>query len=50
MPLSAQCHSHLLRRDIKKSPWPEISAAFAAKGVTVVDYTGRPWRPRLQLQ
>lgn len=40
----------LRRRDIKKSPWPALSTALAARGLTVVDHTGRAWRPRLQVQ
>ncbi|KZV89020.1 hypothetical protein EXIGLDRAFT_838813 [Exidia glandulosa HHB12029] len=37
-------------RDIKKSPWPEMAVTLAEKNITLLDHTGRSWRPRLQLQ
>ncbi|KZV95381.1 hypothetical protein EXIGLDRAFT_834366 [Exidia glandulosa HHB12029] len=34
-------------REIKKSPWPDYAAGLAAEGITLLDHTGRAWRPRL---
>ncbi|KZV96680.1 hypothetical protein EXIGLDRAFT_765200 [Exidia glandulosa HHB12029] len=33
-------------REIKKSPWPEFAATLAAEGITLLDHSGRAWRPR----
>ncbi|KZV95377.1 hypothetical protein EXIGLDRAFT_834362 [Exidia glandulosa HHB12029] len=34
-------------REIKKSRWPDYAAGLAAEGITLLDHTGRAWRPRL---
>ncbi|EJD39071.1 hypothetical protein AURDEDRAFT_187531 [Auricularia subglabra TFB-10046 SS5] len=40
----------LSEREIARSPWPKIAALFSERGVSLVDYTHRAWRPRLQVQ
>lgn len=40
----------LSEREIARSPWPKIAALFSERGISLVDYTHRAWRPRLQVR